>query len=539
MKIKYSYIILIIFALTTILYLNINKVPLTHPGNLKAADSFYHALITEGIIETEQWNYYSRVFSLGTEKATNSQPPLQYINAAILTRFTGVPAWVTFYLIVCLSQAFIILLVYLISNEIFNKKVAALAAAMCILPLTIKAWLYTLYIGIWIQIGAYFFIVAYLWLFIKYLKKQENWILVFLGVCISSVMLIHPPDITMLFVPTLFIGYKILMEKKFKIILKRGLLFGLIPFIILLVLLPRFIFVWGAQGGGGYKLGFYGLSNTVFFSRSYTGGLVFPDMFFIPILLLPIILFGFIQLSLNYKKYKLWIAITLYYLALTYLSPFFFQGPYFFGRARSLTPFILFPTMAYLLYSIIKAIKLSKQLELAILAIVGALFIIFSIPEYIGIVNQMQYEHISKGEWDAYTWIHQNTPIDAKILFFGGVFQNELIYTKRISAEVPREEFQKIVQEVISTNVTPTSFIGYYGGNSVRAVHKYEITPWQYGTWEEPSTNLSLFDFDYVLFQHLNQDIANINQYFATQYINNYGFIPVYNQGGYLIIKNG
>ena len=108
----YKYIILFLFIITTILYLNINGLPLTHPGNIKAADPFTHAVLSEQIIDSQQWNYYTGLYGLNREKEVNPQPPLYYTNAAILTIFSNVPAWITIFFLVCISQAFFVIIVY-------------------------------------------------------------------------------------------------------------------------------------------------------------------------------------------------------------------------------------------------------------------------------------------------------------------------------------------------------------------------------------------------------------------------------------------
>jgi len=263
----YKYIILFLFIITTILYLNINGLPLTHPGNIKAADPFTHAVLSEQIIDSQQWNYYTGLYGLNREKEVNPQPPLYYTNAAILTIFSNVPAWITIFFLVCISQAFFVIIVYLITNEIFNNdKIATVAAVLTMVPLPLQIWLYGVYIGLWLQVPAYFFIMSFLWLFIKYMKTKETWTLFFLGLCISSVALLHAADLILMFLPSAIIALDIFLrfvkEKKFWEFVKQGITYVLTPLITLFILLPRFLFVWGGSfAGGWYDLGFYGFSD--------------------------------------------------------------------------------------------------------------------------------------------------------------------------------------------------------------------------------------------------------------------------------------
>ncbi len=569
-----QYLVLILFIITTLLYTNINKLPLSHPGNLKAADAFYHALITEGIIDTQQWNYYDVVFSLGQEKAVNSQPPLYYLNAAILNLFSNVPVWDTLYFLISISQALFIVLIYLITIEIFdNEMVGLIGAGLSILPIPISAWLYGLYIGFWIQVPSYLFVLTFLWLFIRFLKNRENWTLIFLGVCISSVILLHPQDLMFLFIPSVIILFKILknISKNFYQTIKKTLIFGLVPGIVFLTMLPRFLFVWGAQGGKQYGVGFYGIRNI--FNRNVQSGSIFPKFFSLPIVFVVLFILGFILVALlikkkdiglpKYKKKKLvlpknkkmtkplllWNFISLYYFIYVYLVPLFIKLPYYIGRMRALQVFIIVPFVAVALYVLIQGsiflivsvsnLKKTKLIEFALVLFITILPLVLAFPQYKETTNRIQGEHIPLGEWKAYVWLHENTNKNDKVLFFDGTFQSEIIYTKRISASFPQAELQRIVNKVTENNVTATSFSGTWGGRTVRAVHKYEVSFLNYQTFEEPGSNFSIYDFDYVLFQDLNLQMSQINNYFSARYINEQGFNLVYDNEGYMIIKNG
>ena len=363
-KFKIEYVPIVFFILATLLYLNIDKTPLSHPGNLKAADAFYHSLMVEGIIDTHQWNYFDNYVSLGQKNAVNVQPPLYYISAAILTLFSNAPPWITIYLLVCISQAFFLFLTYLIAKEVFeDEKIGILAGSFAILPLVVKAWLYSLYIGIWLQIASFFFLLTFLWLFIRYFKKKENWTLIFMGVCISSVLLTHPMDLFFLFFPSILVGIDLIknMKKNFSVFVKKSLIFGSIPLISIISMLPRILFQWSSQGGDQFKFGLYS-PNIIYTSRSYLQGLPFPDIFYMNWIILGIFILGFIQLSLNWKKYKIWILATLYYFGIIYSSLFLVKSPHYFGRARYLTPYFIYPTVGYLLFSFIKQVLKSLKL---------------------------------------------------------------------------------------------------------------------------------------------------------------------------------
>lgn len=580
-----KYIILILFVITTILFVNLDKVPLTHPGNIKAADPFTHSMMGEDIIETKQWNYYNTVYSLNRKKEVNAQPPLWYLNSAILTQFSGVPIWVTIYFLVCLAQAFFVIIVYLITKEIFeNEKIALISGGLSMLPLPLNAWLYALYVGMWIQVPAYFLLMAFIWIFIRFLKKRESWTLFFMGIIISSVVLIHPTDIMLLFIPSVIVGIivffeQILIKKNIIEFIKQTLLILVIPLITIYSMLPRFLIVWKTNSGANYGFGYYGLNN--YFSTLMNNSvlrLVFPPFshfstshivlftFGIILLIISILIPYNIFLEAKNKKVKIlgkkvgnynkiiWFCFTLYYFALIYLTEVVLYQPYFIGRMRALQPFIIYPTIAFLIYSVIQLIRLFIQYyflstgerktegSLNIINIIGVFFVIIfvimnAMPQYKNLQSGLQYENLPLNEWNAYKWLQSNTNNSDFVLFFGSVFQAESIYSKRIHAVFPMEDMQRAINQYIATNKTVTQFNGGWGGNTPRTNFE-EVSFWKYNRRKEPDLNFSIFMFDYIFFQDVNEQIANVNDVFAKSYIDEFGFKIVYDNQGYMILKN-
>jgi len=577
-------LILLFFILTAIWYLNINKLPLTHPGNIKAADPFYHATLTENILDTKQWNFIDLPYSLGVESVINPQPPLFYINAAILSDFTGLPAWASIYFLVALSQAFFVIIIYLLTKEIFgNEHIALLAGAFSILPHPINVWLYGLYIGLWIQVPAYFFIMAFFWLFVIYLKKEENWVLFVISLCITSVLLVHSPDLIVMFIGSLVLGIKFLLDfiktKDLKFLIKKGLLVGLIPLILFGVFAPRFLNVWNQKGQNMYTPGYYGFNRdiysmpnhaTIFPQTSAVPGFVYT-LFIVGMIVLAIQIIKPFDLKLKFKKKvslvlslnknnskTIWFFVVLHFLFLIYYSMAFFNAPYYLARARALQVFFLYPIVAYIIYllleilvfvlssipSLFKYIKKNTEtIRLVLIILISFLVVKTSYPTYTLLVNQLNYEHLSIDEWNAYKWMHNNVKESEKVFFFGGTFQAENVYSKRIHVILDTKSMTEHVVKYVTTNQTPLNFKVDWGGSTVRTYvrvnekGKYEMFP-------KPNKNVSILDFDYVFFQNLNMPIlegvtmGQANQVLAQEYIEKYGFIVVYNQQGYVILKN-
>ncbi|MEM4282385.1 MAG: hypothetical protein QXN89_01715, partial [Candidatus Woesearchaeota archaeon] len=105
MKLKIEWFVFAFFILAVVFYLGLDKLPLSHPGNIKAADPFYHTLMVDVILETKQWKYYPYYISYGQERAINQQPPLLYMLSAAISSVTNLPSWTVIYFFVCLSAA--------------------------------------------------------------------------------------------------------------------------------------------------------------------------------------------------------------------------------------------------------------------------------------------------------------------------------------------------------------------------------------------------------------------------------------------------
>ena len=573
-----SVLIIILFTISCLLYINIDKLPLSHPGNLKASDPFGHTIIANDIVESKQWNYISPMFSLGKTNEANPQPPLLYLNSAILSIFSGLPTWITMYFLVCVSQAFFVIILYLITKEIFeDNKTAILAAFFSILPIPITIWLYPLYIGMWIQVAAYFFLMAGIWLFIKYLKTKDNLILFFYGLSIGALILIHPTDIMLLFIPSLIIGVDAIFEsfkKKDSIFLiKKGLVVSILPIFAFISMASRFLFVWRWHSSADqYKPGFYGLNN--YFNVVKDSPVlqrVLPPLNQIPISQIILFFIGFVILCISiYMPYKLfvqknkikgkkisvrpkfiWALLTIYYFVFVYFAEVFLYQPYYIGRMRNLQPFIIYPTLAFLTLSFIKSIILGIELSIknniknkkfisyVLLMFFIAIFIFSTntISEYKDTVERGKREFLSLHEYQAYTWLQQNSKPTEKILFFGGIYQNEQLYSNRIHGVITLDEYQRLLTLQMEQNFTETNITLQGWGASTTRTNIVEHSFMNYEKMDEPGNSVNLLDFDYLFFQDLDQNLAQVNDLIAYHYINKFGFTFVYDQNGYSILK--
>lgn len=545
MKLKFhpEYIMLVLFLAALVLYLNMDGIPLTHPGNIKAADPFYHAIVAETIVKTGEWHFYPAWLSQNNQRMVNIQPPLLYMNTAALSIFSDIPVWAVMYFLVCLAAALSVLFLYLACTEIFGSKLLSLiATSFAAFPLSLQAWLYGMYIGFWIQVTGYMFLMAYLWLFVKHWKKYETWHLPVFGVILSAVLLVHPQDLVVLALPTLLIVAKRWSDSKdWQRTLHTFSLLSAIPFVLLLFFTPRFLYVWNRLGGEGYTFAYKGFADL--FSKSYLGGFPTPDITFFPKLILIGFAIGLLILFTNWKQYKLWLAITLYFFILTYLTPAFLNSPHYLLRLRALSPFIIFPTVAYFLHSLF-VVHLSKKTRLPslLLAIIICIVAIgFAVPEYQKLAPAVRdNEHINTDLWNVMQWIQVHVPEQSTVLFLEGGYQESALYTKRIAATVPLDILQQKYTQFAGTQppVFDPSLNVEWTGRTLRDAEMVQDSFWKYhqvGEWDQ---SVSMLDFDYVLLVNIHPALAPYND-FVGKSLQGQGYSLAYAHGNAGIFKRG
>ena len=382
----------------------------------------------------------------------------------------------------------------------------------------------------------------------------------------------------LLFIPTLIIAIDALLQflkdKNVFELIKKGFLISILPLISIFAMLPRFLIVWRWHSGSGYTPGYYGLNN--FFNVVKDNPVlqrVLPPISQIPNIELILFVLSLILLTfaiflpyqfyvknnkniagkkVNPKSKTIWLLFTIYYFAFIYLAEVFLYQPYYIGRMRNLQPYIIFPTLAFLLYNIIQGISLLIQLSIkdkgefiknSFSLIATLLLIIFLFYgtgmklQYDQLVHGMQNQHLTIQEYEAYKWFHKNALPDETILFFGGISQNEQLYANRIHAVIDMNEYQRLLNGfAINETITLLNLQGWGGSTTRTNIQRY--SRWDYEELPEPSNNVSINEFNYVFFQDLSEQVAQANDYIIYNYVQELGFKLVYDNNGYTIIKN-
>jgi len=203
----------------------------------------------------------------------------------------------------------------------------------------------------------------------------------------------------------------------------------------------------------------------------------------------------------------------------------------------------------FMIYVFVKNEKYLLVFEKTLIALIVVIIVVATYPGYKSLSESLSPassgEHLPIDEWQAYLWMHNNIPEEKNVLFFGTVFQAESMYSRRIHAVVDMNDYTRAVNDYINTNQTPLVYKGGWGGNTVRSRLKQEVSLFDYKFIPEPNNTFNVLDFDYVFFQNLNMafpgtqvTIAQVNQVFMNDFVTKYGFVPVYNQRGYVILKN-
>lgn len=527
MNAKAEWAVVPLVILAAFLYMSLDGLPLDSPSNIKAADPFYHTFAAEAIVDTGHWNHYPAWLAFGNTNGVSIQPPLLYVQDASLSKITHVPVWATMYFLVCLFMAMGIGIGYFVIQRAFNNTPIALLSAMAlVLPLRPSIWLYSMFIGLWIQVISYTFVVGFIWMALRYLKERQTWMLWMANLCVVVIMACHPQDLIPIFPIWLLLAWKAWKNQKRVQQLVALISASLLLFIILL---PRFIFIWGGWGGG-LALGLHAPPAGAF-DTSYGGGLGSPYLWFFPAYMLIIAAIGLLAMILQHRRFRNILIFIAGVALLMYGTPFIVKDPYYFLRLRALQPFLFAPLAALAVVSGLWYIRMDNRIRWAAVVVVGLVVLGVGYYDYNQLAPQLVGGHINADKWQAYQWIHANTPADSRIIMLEGTQQANPVYVKRTTAAVDFTELAKEAPHVMNNETVVWN--APYAGDAMRSPLKLETGFLRYTLFPEPSPNATLTDFDYIYMENQNQDIATLN---AKIIAGLPGYTVVYNRAGYIIL---
>ncbi|MBN2421636.1 hypothetical protein JXB41_00290 [Candidatus Woesearchaeota archaeon] len=524
-----DWIILILFVLGLILRISTVGI-FDYPGNLKAADAFNHQLVADNIINTGSYKNMPPYFVYNKADIINVLPPLFYIHVAATGKVTGLQTWNISAIFGMVYNAFQILIIYIFASKIFNsKKIGLIAGSMFVLPFNIDVWIYNSYIGMSIQaLGNLLLIFSY-YIFYDYVIEEKFWKTIVLTLALTGIYLSHFSELAA-FIPLLFIVLiKIIKCKNIIQISRRILIMGLISIIPFVLYIPRVLMWFENRGKNSIK----------FHIPSEKIPLLFPELSDLSIIILILAITGLIQVLLNWKKYKDFILLEGYFFAYIYIGAMFIVPTYIL-RHKAILPFFVYPIAAYIIYSLLvkniaNLINLNKTI---IVLAVCLIFIAAGIPHYTELKNRLQYQHITKEKFDLLNWLNSITTEDDLIFFFDGFYQGANMFLKRANYILEVERLPEAAQYIAENRELPEIDFCPEGSSFVIRFEK-ELSLFNYEKQEIGFCPKRFIDFDYIIFEHLNQNIWQLNQFIINDIlININNFTKIYEQNNIVILKN-
>ncbi len=544
-KHKYEIAAFLLFVLAWGLRANIDGLPLTYPGNIKAADPMYHTLAADIIVESGKYGNLAPYLAQGQTNLVDPSPPLNYLATAAIANVSGLPVWVVMYLLVTLFEAFGVIILFLLCRKIFDsEQVGLLAAALYVLPFGLEDWWYGMYIGLWNNVGGFFFFYASLWLAYEYWNKPARWTAFALSLTVAGTWLIHVAELFITAFAFGFVGLKVLFAVKgLGEKAKHLLLLGGIPLLTVILFWPRYQelsgFLTAGSGGTGTFFGWYApqiaslpfytsLSNFPWFILGFAG-------------------LGLIQICLNWRKYLPLLTGEAYLFCHLFVFPWAMSAYYFFVRQRMALPFIIAPLVAYGVYTlIIKPLRKLRIHEDILLLVIICIVIASAMPSYLAVSKIKYSEALDEGRYAALIWIQENTLPSAEFFFVNGFAQMGNAYAKRVAFDLDTPDFIPVLEQTLNSQgqiiLTEFNRVGSVGNTEMglSALDTGSFFKYDHGTKRSTTQNITTFDYVVVGDVHYApvEPIRAYNQLLANHLIESYGWTPVYFENSIAILKN-
>lgn len=543
---KYQIAAFVLFLLAWSLRANIDGLPLEYPGTIKAADPMYHALAAQTIVDDEGYGRLAPYFAQGYENMIDPSPPLNYLASASIVKLTGLPSWVVMYLLVTFFEAAGVLVLFWLCSKLFESELIGLVAGgLYLVPFGLQHWWYGMYIGLWNNVGGFFFFYASLLLAYEYWKNPSRWAAFALSLTVAGTWLVHVAELFITAFAVGFVGLRLLWKvRPFKEQVVHAALMGVVPVLSVVLFWPRYQelsdFLTAGSGGTGSFIGWYypQLAGLPF----YTSLSTFPWW------LLIIAGLGAIQVLLNWRKYLVVIVSYGYLVSHLFVFPWFLSAYYFFVRQRMSLPFLIAPLVAYSAYHlVVKPLSQQTKLQEWVLAVlVVSIMVGLAWPQYAELSAIKQQEHLTPESYAPLVWIQENTPEDSRLIFVTGYYQMSGSFAKRVGFVLDAPALVPQLQEFIVQNGTVNltfPFVGSNGDTEMASSALDEGSFFTYGRGHKYVGKVNVLDFDYAVFKDFqvgDQPIVQAyNQNMIATLVNVYHWTVVYDRDGIRVVKRG
>ncbi len=498
------------------------------PYGYLASDTFQQQTRAEGIKDAGNYKYEPFYIVKGYKDVVGYYPSVLHHLGIILSFASGVPVFDTIYFIVFLNGILAAFVMY-ITIRSYNKQIAILSLPLSILIFSNKSYIGFLW-GHWASVTGQLFLICIFWAVSRVDIEKSS---ILLGIFFGALALSHTSELIYAVGFVFIYSVWLLSNKKFdSVFIKKVLIAGVISGII--VIYNLFIFVNSFMVVNPYQ---FEVSNDwggtpIFYLTDFKLLLIFlaigvaTSFFLVKQISTPIIA-GIYMLLIGYTNY-IGFGIRAF-------QPRFFWPIYFsFFLGLGLYTLIKFvPTK----FKSISVFSLGILFTLAL----SNLLVIPSLPTYNKIVSSglMDTSH-----WQAFQWLSQNTPKDAKLYFFyGDIYTQDAILrnSKRFHALIVPEDFISALQNRTVKRVYWSEIPGDHAAGA-----PYFKSFLKIGLHFRENTNplllqdyLDVCIFDYFIFDKASrqQVLAQYNLFIANEMLNK-GAQKVFENNAVVILKN-
>jgi len=525
---KIELLVLLLFLIGWGVRIQVDGLFMNNPGNIKAADPFWHVLEAQWIVDSESYGLIPPYDAEGHKDIVNMYPPLNYLATASISKVSGIPVWNIMYLLVTLFDALGIILLYILTTRIFNSKLTGvIAAAIYVFPLPLDKWWYNMSIGIWNNILGLGFFFAAMWLAYEYFREPKRWKIFSFAVMLTGAWLAHLAELFLIGFFAAVIGIHILWKTKpWKEKVIQAALLGILPFTCIILFWPRYK-IWSGFATMGFSWNLQKIGEMPFFN----------SMWELPWWLLTLFFVGAILVMINYKKYKELIVGEGYLLMYLMVFPLILSSYYFFVRQRTALPFVIAPIAAFGAYQLFlilqKKIKIKKEF-----LITGTILflLLFPLSSYQDLRQNYSGQHLTPEKYAALQWIDKTLPPDAELFFLTGYYQTSSMYCKRVGFVVDLPILQKELQSFYSTGNLTTEFLTEDHGTTLQAL-AYQKSFFSFGKYEQrDSQKLNVLDFKYIVMMDFHPQVKPFNDAMKKLLTEKYNYHLVYNRDDIYIL---
>lgn len=403
------------------------------PYGYLASDTFQQQTRAEGIMAAGNYRYEPFFIVKGFRDAVGYYTPVLHHLGILLHYASGVPLYDTIYFMVFFAAILGAFVMYVIIGS-YNKQIAILSLPLSILIFSNKSFIGFLW-GHWASITAQLFLISSFWAMSKlHIGNME----IILGLFLGAVAMTHTP--ILIHVALFIILYSVFLSLTGRFDLayaKKMVIAGLIAGLISIYNL--FIFYNGFMVVNPYKFEVsLDWGGTPIFYMSDFGWLLVP------------IIIGVAAGLLLIKKSPIPVIPGVYMIFAGYTNYIGFGIRAF--QPRLLWPIYLSFFFGLGIYMLIKYIPQKfRYVSVYATCALSIVLLLGAIP----LPNVMTYSKVSTPglmdlkHWEAFRWLSQNTPEDAKIYFFyGDVYDQDAILrnSMRFHAQVVPQDFVMSIQ---------------------------------------------------------------------------------------------